>query len=71
MNTEALERYLNSFANRVGKEARGVLQKEKGETSVGKSIRFVVEEDALGYSTKFYMQDYGEYLDKGVSGNKK
>ena len=70
MKTEALERYLNSFANRVVKEARGILQKEKGETSVGKSIRFVVEEDALGYSTKFYMQDYGEYLDKGVSGNK-
>ena len=70
MKTEALERYLNSFGKQVLKEARGILQKEKGETSVGKSIRFEVVPDALGYSTKFYMQKYGEYLDKGVSGNK-
>lgn len=71
MKTEAIERYLESFGKQVLKEARGILQNEKGETLVGKSIRFEVVPDALGYSTKFYMQDYGEYLDKGVSGNKK
>ena len=70
MQVASLERYLNSFGKQVVKEARGILQKEKGETSVGKSIRFVVEEDAQGYSTKFYMEDYGMFLDKGVSGNK-
>lgn len=70
MKIDALERYLNSFGKQVVKEAKGILQKEKGETSVGKSIRFVVEEDAQGYSTKFYMENYGMFLDKGVSGNK-
>ena len=70
MQVASLERYLNSFGKQVVKEARGILQKEKGETSVGKSIRFVVEEDAQGYSTKFYMENYGMFLDKGVSGNK-
>ena len=70
MQVASLERYLNSFGKQVVKEARGILQKEKGETSVGKSIRFVVEEDTQGYSTKFYMEDYGMFLDKGVSGNK-
>jgi len=46
------------------------LQKEKGSTSLSKSIRFQVSKEEGGFSTKFYMADYGEYLDKGVSGNK-
>jgi hypothetical protein len=47
------------------------LYSEKGSTALGKSIRFKVVKDATGFSTKFYMLDYGEYLDEGVSGNKK
>ena len=35
------------------------------------SIRAVVSTDDNGYSVKFYMADYGTFLDKGVSGNKK
>ena len=44
---------------------------EKGSTALGKSIRFKVVPTSTGFSTKFYMDDYGEFLDKGVSGNKK
>ena len=70
MNTDNIERRLNSFAKQVVKDSRDILQKEKGSTSLGESIRFKVTQEANGFSTKFYMADYGEYLDKGVSGNK-
>jgi len=71
MKTEALERYLNSFGRKVIKDSKAELNKAKGDTALGKSIRFEVTADSQGFTTKFYMEDYGEYLDKGVSGNKK
>ena len=70
MDTKNIERYLNSFGKQVVKDSRDILQKAKGSTSLGNSIRFKVSKEANGFSTKFYMADYGEYLDKGVSGNK-
>ena len=70
MNTDNIERRLNSFAKQVVKDSQDILQKEKGSTSLSKSIRFQVSKEEGGFSTKFYMADYGEYLDKGVSGNK-
>tara|TARA_Y100001938_G_scaffold146087_1_gene224231 strand:- start:1309 stop:1854 length:546 start_codon:yes stop_codon:yes gene_type:complete len=71
MKTENIENYLNSFANNVVKESKALLQKDKGNTALGKSIRAVVTPDPNGFSVKFYMADYGTFLDKGVSGNKK
>ena len=70
MKTENIKRYLNSFGGYVVKEAKGILKKDKGDTSLGQSIRFEVVEEADGWSTNFYMEDYGTFLDKGVSGNK-
>ena len=70
MDTKNIERYLNSFGKQVVKRAKGILQKAKGNTTVGNSIRFEVVKENSGYSTKFYMEDYGTYLDKGVSGTK-
>lgn len=71
MNTQSLENYLNSFASQVVKESKGILKSDKGNTALGDSIKAVVSTDANGYSVKFYMADYGTFLDKGVSGNKK
>lgn len=71
MKTENIENYLNSFANNVVKESKALLQKDKGNTALGKSIRAVVSPDPNGFSVKFYMADYGTFLDKGVSGTKK
>jgi hypothetical protein len=71
MNTGNIERYLNSFGNNIVKDSRKLLQSEKGSTALGKSIRFKVIKTATGFDTKFYMEDYGTFLDKGVSGNKK
>ena len=71
MNTDNFQRYLNSFGNQVVKDSKKLLQSAKGSTALGKSIRFKVVPTATGFDTKFYMDDYGTYLDKGVSGNKK
>ena len=70
MKTENLERRLESFANQVVRESEAILQSKKGSTALGKSIRAVVSDDPSGFSVKFYMLDYGTFLDKGVSGNK-
>jgi|TARA_R100000084_G_scaffold53427_1_gene22442 hypothetical protein len=70
MKTENLERYLNSFANQVVKESKAILQRQKGKTALASSIKTTVTTDPNGYSVKFYMADYGTFVDKGVSGNK-
>ena len=69
MKTENLKRYLESFGANVVKEAKGVLSSVKGNTALGNSIRVQVDEEQKGVSVKFFMLDYGTYLDKGVSGN--
>ena len=70
MKTDNIERYLNSFGQNVVDDAKKLLYSEKGNTDLGKSIRFKVVREKNGFSTKFYMADYGTFLDKGVSGNK-
>jgi len=70
MNTTNIERYLESFGKKVVKDSKGLLYKAKGNTALGNSIHFTVTKEQGGFSTKFYMQQYGELLDKGVSGNK-
>tara|TARA_R110000824_G_scaffold150948_1_gene321782 strand:+ start:26 stop:565 length:540 start_codon:yes stop_codon:yes gene_type:complete len=71
MDTTNIENYLKSFGQNVVEDSKKLLHSKKGSTSLGKSIRFKVEKTATGFSTKFYMDDYGTFLDKGVSGNKK
>ena len=71
MDTKNIENYLKSFGQNVVDDSKKLLYSEKGSTALGKSIRFKVVPTSTGFSTKFYMDDYGEFLDKGVSGNKK
>ena len=69
MNTEALERYLNSFGKQVVNRAKGNLQKAKGGgTNLEKSLSFKVITSPEGFSVQFYMESYGTFVDKGVSG---
>ena len=71
MKTEALERYLNSFGKQVVNRAKGNLQKSKGGgTNLEKSLSFKVVTSAEGFSVQFYMDSYGTFVDKGVSGTK-
>jgi hypothetical protein len=72
MKTENIERYLNSFGKQVVNRSKGNLGKAKGgNTKLAQSIKFEVKTDSDGFVVKFYMADYGTFLDKGVSGNKK
>ena len=69
MKTEALEKYLNSFGKQVVNRAKGNLQKAKGGgTNLEKSLSFKVITSADGFSVQFYMDSYGTFVDKGVSG---
>jgi hypothetical protein len=72
MNTKNVERYLNSFGKQVVNRSKANLGKAKGgNTKLAQSIRFKVKSDADGFIIKFYMDNYGAFLDKGVSGNEK
>mgnify|MGYP003649070438 FL=1 len=70
MKTPSLENFLKTFGNKVVSDAKKSLQKQKGDTALGKSIRVKVVPTATGFDTMFYMDDYGTYLDEGVSGTK-
>ena len=70
MLVNSIENYLNVFGQKVIDEAKKELKDAKGDTALGASIRFKVELTSTGFSTKFYMNDYGTYLDEGVSGTK-
>ena len=71
MDTSNIERYLKSFGQYVVRDAKILLKAAKGSTALGNSIRVEVVKTDIGFETKFYMEDYGTFLDKGVSGNKK
>jgi len=72
MDTDNLERYLNSFGKQVVNRAKGSLQKKKGGgTALENSIEFKVIETNEGFSVHFIMADYGAFVDKGVSGTNK
>ena len=72
MKTKSIEAYLNSFGKQVVNRSKANLGKAKGgNTALANSIKFEVKPDGNGFVVKFYMADYGAFLDKGVSGNKK
>jgi hypothetical protein len=71
MDTTRIKRYLDSFAKNVVNKAQLNLNKDKGNTALGQSIRSEVVPDDKGFSVNFYMENYGTFLDKGVSGNEK
>ena len=72
MKTANIERYLNSFGKQVVNRSKGNLQKAKGGgTKLESSISFKVVPDAEGFTVQFFMENYGAFVDKGVSGNKK
>ena len=70
MNTENIERYLESFGKQVVNRSKGNLQKAGKGGKLEESISFKVIEDADGFTVQFFMSSYGQYVDKGVSGTK-
>ena len=70
MKTDNIEKYLNSFGKQVVNRAKGNLQKAGKGGNLENSITFKVVTEADGFSVQFYMDSYGTFVDKGVSGNK-
>lgn len=71
METLSLEKYLNAFGEGIVNKAKGILQRRgKGGGSLENSIRFEVTEsgDGLTQDISFYMENYGKFVDAGVSG---
>jgi hypothetical protein len=64
-----LKNQLDSFGKEVVRRAKKNLSAAgKGGGNLEKSIKFEVVEDGDGYSVKFFMADYGTFVDKGVKG---
>jgi hypothetical protein len=63
---ERVDKAMNDFAKGVVKQARGNLTREKANASrtLYASIRFKIKNNVLD----FFMEYYGAFLDKGVSG---
>ena len=68
-----VENYLNSLGKYVVKQSRTMLTKAKKNVNKGlyNSIKYEVVPDGDNFILQFYMLDYGQFVDKGVSGNKK
>ena len=69
----SVENYLNSLGKYVVKQSRTMLTKAKKNVNkdLYNSISYKVVPDGDGFSLQFYMLNYGQFVDKGVSGNKK
>jgi len=70
MNTEALERYLNSFGKQIVKQAKENLSAADKKGALANSIDFFVVKKGGSITVRFKMNSYGAFVDKGVSGTK-
>jgi hypothetical protein len=73
MKTDNLEKYLDSFGKYIVQQSKSNLTKAKKnvDKTLYNSIKFKVVRDKVGFTVQFFMEDYGTFVDKGVSGNKK
>jgi len=66
-----VEKYLTSVGKQVVSGAKSILKNSGKSGKLEKSITYEVVPVLDGFSLRFYMTDYGKFVDKGVSGNKK
>jgi len=70
VKTTNIERYLESFGKQVVNRSKGNLQRAGKGGKLENSIKFEVVTDSNGFTVQFYMDSYGTFVDKGVSGTK-
>ena len=68
MDTDNIERYLESFGKQVVNRSKGNLQRAGKGGKLENSIKFEIVTTPDGFSVQFYMSSYGQFVDKGVSG---
>jgi len=69
----ALENYLNRFGASVVNKTIGNLKRKKKVVTgaLVNSVSFELKKTNDGYQVDFMMLDYGDFIDRGVSGSKK
>ena len=68
METDNIERYLESFGKQVVNRSKGNLQRAGKGGKLEDSIKFEVITTPDGFTVQFFMSSYGQFVDKGVSG---
>ena len=71
--SDNLKRELSKFGRAVVQQSRSRLTKGKKNASkdLYNSLKFDLETGANSFSLNFSMEDYGKFVDKGVSGKEK
>ena len=71
--SSSLERALNKFGKDVVQQSRSRLTKQKKNASRGlyNSIGYDLNVSKNSFSLEFKMEDYGKFIDQGVSGTEK
>ena len=70
MEFKKLEEVLNKYAKYVVQQAKSNLTKDgKGSGVLYESIKYTLETEANAFLLDFLMEDYGIYVDEGVSGS--
>ena len=72
MKTTNTEKYLNKFGKYIVQQSKSKLSKAKKNLSkeLYNSIKFEIVITKKGFSVDFYMNTYGTFVDKGVSGKR-
>ena len=64
-----LDRYLDSYAKYILRQARHILKTREDTGNLSGSLDYSIYKKSKGYDIRFFSAAYGDYLDKGVSGN--
>ena len=70
MQSKAIHRYLKNFAQRVVYRAKKIVKTNKASGTLLGSLKYSLTKTEKGYSVKFLSADHGNFIEKGVSGNK-
>jgi len=70
MKVDRTKKILNAFANNVISSAKANLKKEKKDVTgkLSNSLTYKPNVTPTGFTLAFFMEEYGEFQDKGVSG---
>lgn len=71
LNTENTKRVLEAFRRNVVREARKNLKQKSASGELANSLTSELDVTQRSFSLQFLMEEYGNYIDKGVSGTEK
>ena len=66
---ESIERFLESYAKYIIRQGQSILSKHSATGILSDSLDFTIFKTDEGYEIRFTAAAYGDFRDKGVSGN--